>query len=135
VWTFKAHSRLQHAKRAILKIIKRNKPDILLLEKPCFIQQKSSKKFKALFNSFKKTAQEKKLAIHELSPKTVRKTLYPDTRATRLKVAQSIVSQYSYLKRYLPRNIPILFLSQREKYWLRMFDAVALGIVWLKTKS
>lgn len=132
VWTFKPQARLQHAKRTILRIIKRDKTNVLLLEQPYFVQQRNSSKFKALYNLFKKIAQSNELTLYELSPRTVRKTLYPNTRATRIRVAYLIASQYSYLKRYLPRNVPILFLTQREKYWLKMFDAVALGMVWLR---
>ncbi|MCK4351819.1 hypothetical protein KAW65_00235 [candidate division WOR-3 bacterium] len=148
VWTFKPKKRRDSVKRALLKIIKRNKPNALVIEKPHLIHQKGSSKFNAVFGGLKRTAEEHKLTMHELDPQEVRETICQEGRATRVKIAKRITKRYLFLKRYLPQNKPvfdfrvlkqylprdkpILYLSHKEKYWLRMFDAIALGIAFIK---
>lgn len=68
--------------------------------------------------------------VVELSPLTIRARIVGNPRATKIEVAEAPVgSGFDQLRQLVPRRParPALGLRPRDKYWLHMFDALALA--------
>jgi len=74
--------------------------------------------------------------VVELSPESVRFAVTGNAAATKYEVAQRLVGQrFSSLRALAPSKpkVPALWLTSRERYWLHMFDALALAIASAST--
>lgn len=75
-------------------------------------------------------AKELGLDERELSPEEVRSRLTGDPKSTRYEVAQHLAeTDFPDLRALVPKKLktPALWLTSRERYWLHMFDALALA--------
>ena len=62
---------------------------------------------------------------------TIRARVVGNQRATKIEVAEALVgSGFEQLRELVPRRParPVLGLRPRDKYWLHMFDALALAV-------
>lgn len=69
------------------------------------------------------TAKRKKLRLATYAPKTIRKLVCDDGKATKRKTAQMLAIRYPELAIYLEQNY-----RWKEKYWMHAFDAIAIGL-------
>jgi hypothetical protein len=72
------------------------------------------------------------LHVVELSPLAIRKALLRNARATKVDVAAWLVrTEFPQLRPLLLHrpSRPALWLGPRDRYWLHMFDALALALV------
>lgn len=71
------------------------------------------------------------LAVVALSPDAIRRRVTGDPRATKLVLAEHLVSEgFGQLSALIPKR-PVraaLGLRPRDKYWLHMFDALAMAV-------
>jgi Holliday junction resolvasome RuvABC endonuclease subunit len=76
-------------------------------------------------------AEELNLEVAELSPATIRARVVGDPRANKIEVAKALVGrEFAQLRELVPRppTRAVLGLRPKDKYWLHMFDALALAV-------
>jgi len=122
--------RLEKVKRVFSSLIEDYAPEVLVLEKPFFFWSKQSRFLDVVIEEIKCLTRKEKIKIYEFSPKTVRKIVCGKGNATKKDMAQIICSIYPELKIYLKQ-----MTKSQEKYWNHMFDAVGLGVCYLKKQG
>ncbi len=85
--------------------------------------QIASPLYNATLNTIHDTAKQKKLKLVTYAPKTSRKLVCGDGKATKRKAAQILATRYPELAIYLEQNY-----RWKEKYWMNAFDAIAIGL-------
>lgn len=118
------------ARRAVLKYIERHEPAIVAIEAPYLIATERASVLTTLAKELHERSKELGLEVVELSPEAVRRVITGEARATKYNVAQALGREhYPELRRLVPTKpkTPALWLTSRERYWLHMFDALALA--------
>jgi len=121
--------RLKEAGELFFSLIEDHAPDILVIERPLFFWTKQSKFLEAIIDEIKRLARKERIKVYEFSPLAVRKTICGDINATKQDVAKLVSSIYPELKIRLNQD-----RKSKERYWGHMFDAVGLGVCYLKAK-
>ena len=69
------------------------------------------------------------LTVREISPHEVRRIVVGNPYAKKLEVAQALARQFPEIRPRLPAAAPhrVLGYRPRDKYWLHMFDALAVA--------
>jgi len=125
------HDVIGQARRAVLAAIERHQPDIVAIEEPLMLPTKRAAVMSVIEQELRGRAEELGLEVVELSPATIRERLVGNPRATKIDVAEALVrSEFSQLRALVPKRPAraALGLGPKEKYWLHMFDALALGV-------
>jgi len=117
---------LKNGRRMILRVLEYYEPDVIAIEKTFVGSNKSASLLNVLADEFKALAKKNKLKAYEYAPKTVRKWVCKNGKATKREVAKIIASQYPELTIYISQD-----RGWKEKYWQNMFDAVAVGLACL----
>lgn len=93
--------------------------NILVLENGWFRQSKSPF-FQAVFQGIVESAKQRKLSLYTYSPKTIRKQICNNGKATKRKAAIKLTRKYPDLTIYLEQN-----------YWLHAFDALGAAQTYI----
>jgi Holliday junction resolvasome RuvABC endonuclease subunit len=120
------------ARRVVLNVIERHAPQVVAIEAPYLIASKRAAVLSALAQELHARSRELGAHVLELSPENVRGALTGNPHATKYEVAQHLgLGRFAQLKRLVPNKpkTPVLWLTARERYWLHMFDALALACV------
>jgi hypothetical protein len=83
-------------------------------------------------------AEELNLEVVELSPAVIREAVVGNPRATKIEVAEALIrGGFDQLRDLVPKRPAraALGLRPRDKYWLHMFDALALAYVPILEKK
>jgi len=115
---------LQYARRIILRLIKDFKPQILVVEKAFFANNRNAALLNVLVDEIKAIARRKQLRLVAYSPSALKKFITGNGRASKGEVSRAVVLHYPELKVYLTQN-----RAWKERFHQNMFDAVALGIM------
>lgn len=124
------HEAIGLAKRIVLAMIEKHRPDVVAIEAPLNLPTKRSHLLNVIADELRDRAAEVGMAVEELSPETIRRRLTGNARATKIDVAEYLVANgFSQLRQFVPKRParPALGLRPRDKYWLHMFDALALA--------
>lgn len=118
---------LQHLEEIISRLIKEKKPDYFVLERNTFSQIKQNVRLTLAISRMKYVAKKNSVLVYEYDPKTIRKEICNDGNASKLRVAQTLVTTFDELKVYL----------QSDKGWvlrynLNLLDAVAVGMTFIR---
>jgi len=119
------------ARRVVFRYIEEHEPRIVAIEAPYMIATERGAVLTTLAKELHERAKELGLQIVELSPEMVRQSVTGSARSTKYEVAQKLAeSGFPELRRLVPKKpkTPALWLTSRERYWLHMFDALALGL-------
>lgn len=108
----------------LCRLIAEYRPSVLAYEQSFYVQSKNSAFLQAQEGEIKRVARMRGLKAVGYAPTTVRQLLCEDRWATKEEVADLLARRYPELLRYRNRGDWV-----SEKYWLHMFDAVAVGIV------
>lgn len=119
-----ADALLRATRHVLLRLIREHGADVLAYEKTFYVQSKNSALLQVQEAEIKRVARLAGLKMFGFAPSTVRQLLCEDGRATKQIVADLLADRYPELAPYRARDG-----RQRERYWLNMFDAVAVGIV------
>jgi len=128
----KPYDVIGYARRAIFKHIADHGPDLVAIEAPYLIATERGAILTTLAKELHERAKDLGLAVIELSPELVRQRVTGNPRATKYEVAQHLAgNDFPELRALVPKKpkTPALWLSSRERYWLHMFDALALAVV------
>jgi Holliday junction resolvasome RuvABC endonuclease subunit len=118
------------ARRIVFQLIERQGPDVVAIEQPYRIATERGAVLTTLAKELHERAKELGLEVVELSPEKVREGITGNAKATKYEVAQRLVTDsFPQLSQLVPKKpkTPALWLSPKERYWLHMFDALALA--------
>jgi Holliday junction resolvasome RuvABC endonuclease subunit len=118
------------ARSVVLRYIERYTPDVVAIEAPYLTSTKRAAVLSAIAQELSARARELGIQARELSPEEVRKEVTGNPKATKIVVAETLIQGgFPELKRFMPRRPArsALGLRPKDKYWLHMFDALALA--------
>ena len=118
------NNNLQHARRIILRLIKDFKPNLLVVEKAFFANNRNASLLNVLVDEIKAIARRKQLRLVSYAPSTLKKFICCNGWASKADVSRVVVSKYPELKVYLTQDT-----AYKERFHQNMFDAVALGMM------
>ena len=117
---------LQEGKKLILRLISDYKPDVLVVEKTFFSNNRNSALLNVFADEIQSVGKRKGLIVKSFAANTVRKQICGNGAASKDEVAKVIVSYYPELKPYLTSD-----RKWKETFHRNMFDAAALGLFFL----
>jgi crossover junction endodeoxyribonuclease RuvC len=115
---------LKEGRRTILRLINDFEPQVLVVEKTFFANNRNSSLLNVFADEIKAIGRRKGLKVMSYAPNTVKKYISGNGRASKEEVAKVIISKFPELKVYLTQD-----RAWKERYHQNMFDAVALGIM------
>ncbi|HZS09352.1 MAG TPA: crossover junction endodeoxyribonuclease RuvC [Blastocatellia bacterium] len=116
------HERLAEIAHCIRSLIGEHRPAALAIEQTSLVQ-KNATLLNVAAAEIKCTAQAEGLPVYEYAPAEARRVLCEDGRATKHKVVQVLAGRFPELARLLNNQT-----KWEELYWVRMFDALAVGV-------
>jgi Holliday junction resolvasome RuvABC endonuclease subunit len=125
------HDVIGQAKRIVLETIDKHRPDIVAIEEPFNLPTKRSHLLNVISDELRERATELGLVVMALSPEETRRRVTGNPRATKIDVAQHLVrTRFDQLVPLIPNRPKRAALgpAPRDKYWLHMFDALAIAI-------
>jgi Holliday junction resolvasome RuvABC endonuclease subunit len=125
------HDVIGQARRIVLSAIKRHSPQVVAIEEPLNLPTKRAHVLSVIAQELRGRAEEIGLEVVELSPAGIRERVTGNPRATKIEVAETLVrTGFAQLRDLIPKRPAraALGLRPRDKYWLHMFDALALAI-------
>ena len=118
--------RLREGRETILRLINDFKPDILVVEKSFFANNRTASLLHAFINEIRAIGRKKGVKVLSYATSTVRKSIAGNGRASKKELSKVIVSKYPNLKVYMSQD-----RAWKELYHQNMFDAIALGLMAL----
>lgn len=119
------------ARRIVLATIERHQPQVVAIEEPFNLPTKRSHLLNVISDELRERAAELGLEVIALTPEAIRERVTRNSRATKIDVAEHLTrSGFDQLRQLIPQRParPALGLRPRDKYWLHMFDALALAV-------
>jgi Holliday junction resolvasome RuvABC endonuclease subunit len=89
---------------------------------------RTSRQLNLLVKKMKDMAKRRKLKVREYSIKQLEQSLCPGEKGNKKKLAEKVVRDYHILSRELEKE-----RTHRNAYYIRLFEAVALGMMNIKT--
>jgi Holliday junction resolvasome RuvABC endonuclease subunit len=124
------HDVIGQARRIVLATIQKHEADIVAIEEPFNLPTKRSHLLNVITDELRERAVELDLEVVALSPEAIRQRVTSNPRATKIDVAEYLArSGFDQLKELIPKRPTraALGLRPRDKYWLHMFDALAIA--------
>jgi len=124
------HDVIGQAKRIVLATMEKHEPDIVAIEEPLPLPTKRAALMSVIVQELRGRAEELSLEVVEMSPLVIRQRVVGNPRATKIEVAEALVrGGFDQLRGLIPKRPtrPALGLRPRDKYWLHMFDALAIA--------
>jgi Holliday junction resolvasome RuvABC endonuclease subunit len=109
---------------AVNDVIERFSPDVVAYETSYYIQQTTSPLLGEQEREIRRLGKAAGLKVVAYSPLYVRQQLCADAYVTKHMVAQVLVQRFPELAGYRVNQTP-----RSERYWLNMFDALAVAVV------
>ena len=122
--------KLNEGRKIILRLIRDFKPQVLVIEKAFFSNNRSAALVNVFVDEIKAIGRRKGLKVVSYAPCTVKRRICGNGRAGKKELSEVIVSRYPELKVYLTQD-----RAWKERYHQNMFDAVGLGLVASSTKE
>lgn len=124
------HDVIGQAKRIVLALISQHQPDVVAIEEPLNLPTKRAHLLNVIADEVRERALELGMELVALSPMDVRRRLTGNPRATKIDVAEHLARHgFDQLAELIPRrpSRAALGLRPRDKYWLHVFDALAMA--------
>lgn len=116
--------KIERIKEILSDFIDRYGINILAIKK--LHHSRSSSNLKELVRKIKEYSKRKGLKVYQYSLKEMEDFFSPGVRANKRKMAERVVSQYPFLNHSLQKE-----KENKNPYFIRMFEAIALGMVCL----
>lgn len=127
----KPYDLIGQARRIVLATIEKHQPQIVAIEEPFNLPTKRAHLLSVIDDELRGRAEDLGLEVVALSPDAIRQRVTGNPRATKIDVAETLVrAGFSQLRELVPKRPKraALGLRPRDKYWLHMFDALAIGM-------
>jgi len=118
------HENLKNARRIVARLIADLKPNLLVVEKVFFANNRNSSLLKLLAEEIRLLARKRKLKLVGYAPSSVKKFICGNGWADKYQVARVVARRYPELSVYLTQD-----RAWKERFHQNMFDAVALGMM------
>jgi Holliday junction resolvasome RuvABC endonuclease subunit len=131
----KPYDLIGQARRIVLATIEKHQPHVVAIEEPLMLPTKRAAILSVIAQELRGRAEELGLKVVELSPAAIRERVTGNSRATKIEIAEALVSGgFEQLRVIVPKRPAraALGLRPRDKYWLHMFDALALAVATLR---
>jgi Holliday junction resolvasome RuvABC endonuclease subunit len=126
----KPHALLGQAKRAMDRLLKEARPEVVVIEKPFFARTRRSALLTFLVDELRGRVAAGKVSLREYSPRSVRTILLDDPKATKRDIARFVSGRFPELRQHFhPKD------HWKERYWSHVFDAVALALAELAARQ
>ncbi len=125
------HDVIGQAKRVVMGYVEDYKPAIVGIEKPLLVPTKRAALVSVIAQEAHARSREVVPKVWEISPREVRRILVGNPYAKKIEVARAILKLgFSELAAKVPSQPPhpVLGYRARDKYWLHMFDALAVAL-------
>jgi len=122
--------KLKEGRKIILRLIKDYEPDVLVVERSFFANNRTASLLHVFINEIRAIGKRKGIKVMSYATSTVRKFICGNGKAGKKELSVVIVSKYPELKVYLSQN-----KAWKDRYHQNMFDAIALGLMALSDKS
>jgi Holliday junction resolvasome RuvABC endonuclease subunit len=125
------HDVIGQAKRIVLGYVAKHGPQVVAIEKPLPIATRRGAILNVIADELRNRARELNLKVVELGPAEIRERVVGNPKATKIDVAEKLVTLgFETLRPIIPKKPKrsALGLRPKDKYWLHMFDALALAI-------
>jgi RNase H-fold protein (predicted Holliday junction resolvase) len=132
------HDVIGQAKRIVLAYIAKYEPQVVAIERPLPIPTKRAALLSVIAQELHERARELALEIRVLSPAQVREVVVGDPRATKIETAEAALRiGFEELRAKLPKRPARAALGLRpgDRYWLHVFDALALAVAVERTQT
>jgi Holliday junction resolvasome RuvABC endonuclease subunit len=119
------------ARRIVLAVIEKHQPQVVAIEEPFNLPTKRAQLLNVIDDELRGRAEELGLEVVALSPSAIRERVTGTPRATKIDVAEALVGGgFDQLRELIPKRPKraALGLRPRDKYWLHMFDALAVAV-------
>jgi len=120
------NEKLKECRDIITRLISDFKPDILVVERSFFANNKTASLLHVFINEIGVIGNKKGVKVMTYATSTVRKYIAGNGRASKKEISKVIVSKYPNLKVYLSQD-----RAWKDRYHQNMFDAIALGLMAL----
>jgi len=110
------------AQAMLVEWIERYDSDALVMK--ALHRNRSSQRLDHLARAMSQLAEHRKLSVAQYSIGQLKEVLCPEGKANKRQLAEQIAATYAVLARDFQREV-----ANRNPYYLRMFEAVALGVV------
>jgi len=124
------HDVIGQAKRIVLGYVARHNPGIVAIEEPLAIATPRGAILQVIAQELQERAKELGIGVHTSSPRLIRKRVVGNERATKIEVSEALIrTGFTELKPLIPMRPrrSALGLRPKDKYWLHMFDALAIA--------
>lgn len=119
------------ARHVVLTAIETYEPDVVAIEQPFNLATTRSHVLNVIADELCERVREIGLELVVLSPDVIRLRVLGNPRATKIEVARALVGRgFEQLRELIPQPPAraALGLRPKDKYWLHMFDALALAV-------
>lgn len=127
----KPYDVIGQARRIVLGTIEQHQPQVVAIEEPLNLPTKRSHLLNVIADELRERAVELGLELVALSPAAIRQRVTGNPRATKIDVAEHLSrTGFDQLRGLIPKRPKraALGLRPRDKYWLHMFDALAIAV-------
>ena len=121
------HRVLRQGGRIVKRLIEEYEPQVLALEKTFYAGSRRSSILHVSCKEIKAVAKERGIKVFEYPPIVVRKIVCQYGASTKKETAKVLANYFPELKEYLV-DPKWYSEKQRERYWMNLFDAVAVGL-------
>lgn len=132
------HDVIAQARRVVLGYIEDYAPSIVAIEKPLLLPTKRAALVSVIGQELHARSREVGMKVVEISPREVRRIVVGNPHAKKLEVARAIVRMgFPDLAVKLPKEPPhpVLGYKSKDRYWLHMFDALAVALAARRPRS
>ena len=119
------------ARKVLLRTVQQHSPQVVAIEEAPLLPTKRAALMSVIGQELCARAEELRLEVVELSPRVIREKAVGNPFATKNEVAEKLIqSGFGQLSALVPRRPARAALGRRpkDKYWLHMFDALALAV-------
>jgi Holliday junction resolvasome RuvABC endonuclease subunit len=132
----KPYDLIGQARAHVLAAIRDFRPNLVAIEAPLLIPRKRAALVSAIAQELHERAKELGVRVVEIPPRVIREIIAGNLRANKVETAQAVIRLGVHeLKPILPKPPirPVLGPSSRDRYWLHVFDAVAVALCCQRT--
>ena len=125
------HDVIGQARTKVLALIRQHGVQVVAIEEPLMLPTKRAARLSVIVEEMTARSADLGLTVREISPQEVRRVMTGNPRANKFEVAQSLVAGgFEQLRPLVPPKPPhpTLGWNPKDKYWLHMFDGLALAV-------
>ena len=125
------HNVIGQARAKVLTLIRQHKVQTVAIEEPLMLPTKRAARLSVIVEELTARSGDLGLDVREIAPQRARQIVAGNPRANKFHIAQYLVADgFEQLRSLLPAAPAhsTLGWNEKDRYWLHMFDALALAV-------